>query len=187
MRTRCGYRFWPVPLTIRSQDICPKRFALDQNIFGIAHSFPCPRPPPTAYCPLATAFCPLLTAHCSPPTGHCLLPTAHRPLLAAHCPLLPAPCSLLPARAVDAFRGDRYIINGSNRVVGVAQLVRVPDCGSGCRRFKSGHPPLASIIRVSGTREVILLFFAFDLPSWVQIAFATSCRAYEGNCGENAA
>src|SRR5579883_2677754 len=27
--------------------------------------------------------------------------------------------------------------------VGVAQLVRAPDCGSGCRRFESGHPPIA--------------------------------------------
>ncbi len=26
-------------------------------------------------------------------------------------------------------------------MVGVAQLVRVLDCGSRCRRFKSGHPP----------------------------------------------
>ena len=26
-------------------------------------------------------------------------------------------------------------------MVGVAQLVRAPDCGSGCRRFESGHPP----------------------------------------------
>jgi hypothetical protein len=28
-----------------------------------------------------------------------------------------------------------------NYVVGVAQLVRVPDCGSGGRGFKSHHPP----------------------------------------------
>lgn len=26
-------------------------------------------------------------------------------------------------------------------MVDVAQLVRVLDCGSRCRRFKSGHPP----------------------------------------------
>ena len=29
----------------------------------------------------------------------------------------------------------------SNLVVDVAQLVRVPDCGSGGRGFKSHHPP----------------------------------------------
>ncbi len=27
------------------------------------------------------------------------------------------------------------------KMVGVAQLVRVLDCGSRCRRFNSGHPP----------------------------------------------
>ena len=26
-------------------------------------------------------------------------------------------------------------------MVGIAQLVRVPDCGSGGRRFESGYPP----------------------------------------------
>jgi hypothetical protein len=29
-------------------------------------------------------------------------------------------------------------------MVGVAQLVRAPDCGSGSRRFESGHPPFES-------------------------------------------
>ena len=34
-------------------------------------------------------------------------------------------------------------------MVGVAQLVRAPDCGSGGRRFNSGHPPF-----VGGVTEV---------------------------------
>ena len=29
-------------------------------------------------------------------------------------------------------------------MVGVAQLVRAPDCDSGCRGFESGHPPFKS-------------------------------------------
>jgi hypothetical protein len=38
-------------------------------------------------------------------------------------------------------------------VAGVAQLVRAPDCGSGCRRFDSGHSPQKNIL------FVIPLFF----------------------------
>ena len=36
------------------------------------------------------------------------------------------------------------------RMVGVAQLVRAPDCGSGSRRFESAHPPFGKAR--SGTR-----------------------------------
>ena len=35
-------------------------------------------------------------------------------------------------------------------MVDVAQLVRVPDCDSGCCRFESGHPPLKKRPRESG-------------------------------------
>src|SRR4051812_12773693 len=37
-------------------------------------------------------------------------------------------------------------------MVGVAQLVRAPDCGSGCRRFESGHPP--SKPTIDKTRQI---------------------------------
>ena len=34
-------------------------------------------------------------------------------------------------------------------MVGVAQLVRVLDCGSRCRRFEPGHPPNTKTVRQS--------------------------------------
>ena len=34
-------------------------------------------------------------------------------------------------------------------MVGVAQLVRVLDCGSRCRRFEPGHPPNIKTVRHS--------------------------------------
>ena len=33
-------------------------------------------------------------------------------------------------------------------MVGVAQLVRAPDCGSGGRRFEPGLPPIFSNVRI---------------------------------------
>ena len=44
-------------------------------------------------------------------------------------------------RATLENRGGFFIF-GLTIMVGVAQLVRVPDCDSGCCRFESGHPPL---------------------------------------------
>lgn len=43
-------------------------------------------------------------------------------------------------KALDGGRGKR-INMGSNGMAGVAQLVRAPGCGSGGRRFNSGHSP----------------------------------------------
>ena len=40
-------------------------------------------------------------------------------------------------------------------MVDVAQLVRVPDCDSGCCRFESGHPPL----KKEALLNAVLLFF----------------------------
>src|SRR5947207_8467180 len=34
-------------------------------------------------------------------------------------------------------------------MVGVAQLVRAPDCGSGCRGFESPHSPFTASVRAS--------------------------------------
>ena len=52
---------------------------------------------------------------------------------------------LLPphARFLDAPAGKRRKARfaGATTVAAVAQLVRAPDCDSGCRRFKSGRPP----------------------------------------------
>ena len=74
-----------------------------------------------------------------PPSSFRLPPFSPSPFLPCSLsPFLPSPPSRLP---VDSRPGDGYSICSWNRVVGVAQLVRVPDCGSGCRRFKSGHPP----------------------------------------------
>ena len=52
-------------------------------------------------------------------------------------------------------------------MVGVAQLVRVPDCDSGCCRFKSGHPPEKSLAEMRG-------FFVFKsaIPLLPSLAFA---------------
>ncbi len=44
---------------------------------------------------------------------------------------------------VDVFHKQGYIDWVLNCTVGVAQLVRVPDCGSGGRGFKSRHSPLS--------------------------------------------
>src|ERR1700722_9409872 len=55
------------------------------------------------------------------------------------------------------------------RTVGVAQLVRAPDCGSGCRRFKSGHPPLANN---PGKLAKAASFSGFSRLMW-----SKSCRA----------
>ena len=38
--------------------------------------------------------------------------------------------------------GHLSIVPKNKYLVAVAQLVRVPDCGSGCRGFKSPQPPL---------------------------------------------
>ena len=45
-------------------------------------------------------------------------------------------------------------------MVDVAQLVRVPDCDSGCCRFESGHPPEKDLAFARS-------FFAFDFKVWV--------------------
>ena len=50
----------------------------------------------------------------------------------------------------------------SSLMVGVAQLVRAPDCGSGGRRFNSGRPPFHRGLGVLTPPELpfILLSFA---------------------------
>ena len=40
-------------------------------------------------------------------------------------------------------------------MVGVAQLVRAPDCGSGGRRFESDHPPHTFFISILGCRQAV--------------------------------
>lgn len=68
-------------------------------------------------------------------------------------------------------------------MVGVAQLVRVLDCGSRCRRFNSGHPPkrrsifdllfLCHILSNVFYNEIKLdLFFFLTIKLIVRIVFA---------------
>ena len=44
---------------------------------------------------------------------------------------------------------SQYVING-----GCSSVGRAPDCGSGCRRFKSCHPPHEKNLSI---REIFLL------------------------------
>lgn len=48
-------------------------------------------------------------------------------------------------------------------MVGVAQLVRVLDCGSRCRRFEPGHPPNTKTVRQS-----LAVFFMAALNACIQ-------------------
>lgn len=60
----------------------------------------------------------------------------------------------IPLKNSARFRENRqqlYLADGREQVkietymVGVAQLVRAPDCGSGCRGFESPHSPSGSL------------------------------------------
>ena len=48
-------------------------------------------------------------------------------------------------------------------MVGVAQLVRAPDCGSGSRRFESGHPPCCYPMPLGANRcQEAFAFWVYD-------------------------
>ena len=60
-------------------------------------------------------------------------------------------------------------------MAGVAQLVRAPDCDSGCRRFKSGHSPHASPIHINFMPEksAISLYFQPRLLAVLVLGFVS--------------
>ena len=62
-------------------------------------------------------------------------------------------------------------------MVDVAQLVRVPDCDSGCCRFESGHPPEKSR---DYSRDFFSKFFAGFLPFFFARIFFIDF--YKGGC-----
>ena len=58
-------------------------------------------------------------------------------------------------------------------MVGVAQLVRVPDCDSGCCRFESGHPPLKKDL---ASKLAGFFFLVRKQKSFSRLLFWTDCR-----------
>ena len=46
-------------------------------------------------------------------------------------------------------------------MVDVAQLVRVPDCDSGCCRFESGHPPEKDPAKKRGLFFLLTKFYVY--------------------------
>ena len=63
-------------------------------------------------------------------------------------------------------------------VAGVAQLVRAPVCGTGCRRFKSGHSPHFFVPAAHFLIDVLILYRVAD----VLTNTAVICRS-DSNAG----
>ena len=72
------------------------------------------------------------------------------PELLGFCRFAGDPAARLPPRRDPLRWAPARARQAPRPVVGVAQLVRAPDCGSGSRGFESPHPPHASLLRLSG-------------------------------------